>query len=113
MIKIIFIYFCYNALINFKVRLFMSKKHESMHEIAFETMQGILVITFWFLILFGAAYFLEYILPIFTWKSLVVISAYVVKYILLAVDLYLFGNAIIAEVQVSMKKINNYKKENL
>jgi hypothetical protein len=90
----------------------VEKVPENIEEIAFESMQGIVIATLWYIIIFGIAYLLEMFLPPFAYTP-IIISAYGVKYILLFADIYLFVNAIYTEVRIGTKKINDYRKANI
>jgi len=87
-----------------------SKKAKNIEEIAFESLQGIILATTWYLVIFGIAYFLESILPPFKW-TLLIASAYAVKYLLLLLDIWLFLNALYSELIIGTKRISNYRKE--
>lgn len=90
----------------------MSRNLESIHEIAFEAVFGMIVATCWYLALFGLAYFLEWLLPPFE-LTLLLISAYGVKYILMILDIWLFLNTIYTETVITNRHINEYRKASL
>lgn len=85
---------------------------KNIEEIAFDSMQGIIIATVWYVIIFGVAYLLEIALPKFAWTPLIV-SAYSVKYLLLIVDVWLFLNAMYTEVRIGTKKISDYRRNNI
>ena len=89
----------------------MSNTAKNIAEIAFESLQGIMLATIWYLVIFVIAYFLESILPPFKW-TLLIASAYAVKYLLLLLDIWLFLNALYSELIIGTKRISNYRKEN-
>lgn len=90
----------------------MNQKLSSIEEIAFESMQGMLIATFWYLVVFGIAYGLELILPTFKW-TLLIVSAYAVKYLLLMMDIWLFVLSMYSELRIMTKRINDYRRSNI
>ena len=84
---------------------------KNLNEIAFESMLGIIIFTIWYFVLFGIAYGLNLILPPFEW-TLLITPAYLVKYMIMFGDIWMFGNSFYTDIIVGTKRINEYRRNN-